>query len=105
MPASPYDFENVRSNSTLSWVFRRSTAERGAKSTYASSIATTPDDAATAASTSRASKSAPVGEFGLTMNFSGDGSGPRLGGSSAKASVGCRDGAASCSRHSGSNSG
>src|SRR6266508_1657412 len=104
-PANPYDLEKVRSRSTLSCRSSSGRQEVGAKSTYASSIATTPDDTATAAATSPASNNAPVGELGLTMNLSGAGSGPRLGGSSANCSVGCVEGTASWIRQSGSRSG
>src|SRR5207237_2966504 len=104
-PASAYDLEKVRRIRRFSCDLSRSRQDSGAKSTYASSITTMPVDAATTSATAPLSNSAPVGEFGLTTNLSGEGSGPRLGGSSQCSSVGWRDGLTSWIRHRGSKSG
>src|SRR5690348_9071683 len=102
MPASAYDFEKVRRKSTLSCVASSDSALRGAKSTYASSITTTPEDAFTTASTRSVSNRTPVGELGLTTNFSGAASAARLGGSSSNVSHGWVEGTAPWRRQSGS---
>src|SRR5260370_32016720 len=73
MPARAYDFDMVRRMMRLSHLASRPTCDSKAKSTYASSSTTTPLDRRTARSTDRAPCHLPVGELGLTRNFSGAG--------------------------------
>ena len=68
------DLDMVRRIKRLSCLGSSPTCDSKAKSTYASSSTTTPCDRFKARSTDGPACQVPVGEFGLTRNFSGAGS-------------------------------
>src|SRR5258708_10179341 len=105
MHARAYDLDMVLRMMRLSHLASRPTCDSKAKSTYASSSTTTPLDRRTARSTDAAPCHVPVGELGLTRNFSGAGSSMSSVDQVNMSLLGWGEGTASWSRHSGSSKG
>src|SRR5260370_9269234 len=104
-PGRGCDLDMVGRMIRLSHLASRPTCDSKAKSTYASSSTTTPLDRRTARSTDRAPCHVPVGELGLTRNFSGAGSSMSAVDQVNMSLLGWGEGTASWSRHSGSSKG
>src|SRR5689334_9000550 len=105
MPASAYDFEYVRMISRLGCEASRLTHDLGAKSTYASSRTTTPWERVRTRSTEVWPCQVPVGELGLTRNFSGASSSASRLVHVQPSAQGCGAGTTSCTWHRGASRG